>query len=145
MLELLARFDEEHNLEWNECFEMEGVNVLVGVPNKKVHAKLCIIKKRINNKTIQYGFISTGNFNEKTAKIYGDYCLMTSNRAIMADINKIFNALKRPKQDLVDSLNNCKALLVCPTHMRNAIMNHLDIEIEEALAGRKAHAIIKIN
>ena len=75
MLELRARFDEENNLEWKERLEEEGVKVLVGLPNKKVHAKLCVIKKRVNNKTIQYGFVSTGNLNEKTAKIYVDHFL----------------------------------------------------------------------
>lgn len=146
MLELRARFDEANNLEWKERFELEGVKVLIGVPNKKIHAKLCVIKKRVNQKTIQYGFVSTGNFNEKTAKIYGDYCLMTSNRAIMADINKVFNAIKKPKVDLAISLGMVgKGLIVCPTQMRDTIVAHIDTEIAEALAGRKAHIIIKVN
>ena len=145
MLELRARFDEEHNLEWKERFEMEGVKVLLGIPNKKIHAKVCIIKKRVNGKTIQCGFVSTGNINEKTAKLYGDYCLLTSNRAIMADINKIFNALRRPKQDLAQTLKMGKGLLVCPTDMRNTLMHYFDNEIVEAKAGRKAHVIVKIN
>ncbi|HLS36757.1 MAG TPA: polyphosphate kinase 1, partial [Sphingobacterium bovisgrunnientis] len=96
MLELRARFDEQHNLYWKERFETEGITVLVGIPNKKVHAKLCIIKKRVQNKTIQYGFVSTGNINEKTAKLYGDFCLLTSNRAVMADINRVFKVLRKP-------------------------------------------------
>ncbi|TJZ63413.1 polyphosphate kinase 1 [Sphingobacterium olei] len=145
MLELRARFDEEHNLEWKERFEMEGIRVLIGIPHKKIHAKLCVIKKRVNSKTVQYGFVSTGNINEKTAKIYGDYCLMTSNRAIMADINKVFNALKRPKLDLQETLKMGTGLLVCPTDMRNTILSYLDTEIAEAKAGRKAHVIIKVN
>lgn len=145
MLELRARFDEEHNLEWKERFEMEGIEVLVGIPDKKVHAKLCIIKKRVHKRTIQYGFVSTGNINEKTAKLYGDYCIMTSNRSVMADINRIFNALRKPKADLSTTLKNCKQLLVCPTIMRNEIFAYLDKEIAEANAGRKAHVIVKIN
>ncbi len=145
MLELRARFDEAHNLEWKERFEMEGVKVLLGIPNKKIHAKLGIIKKRIHGKTIQYGFVSTGNINEKTAKLYGDYCLLTSNRTIMADINKIFNALRRPKQDLEQSLKMGRGLLVCPNDMRNTLMHYFDVEIAEAQAGRKAHVIVKIN
>ncbi|WP_197734237.1 hypothetical protein [Sphingobacterium daejeonense] len=145
MLELRARFDEEHNLEWKERFEMEGVKVLVGIPNKKVHAKLCIIKKRVNNKTIQYGFVSTGNINEKTAKLYGDYCLMTSNKGVMADINKIFNALAKPKVAFVDQIKNNKSLLICPKDMRQQICSFIDKEIAEAKAGRPARIIIKIN
>ena len=145
MLELRARFDEEANLEWKERLELEGVKVLVGLPNKKVHAKLCVIKKRVNNKTIQYGFVSTGNLNEKTAKIYVDHLLMTSNRAIMADINKIFSALNKPKVDPTITLKSCKSLMVCPEFMREKIIAHIDKEIEEAKAGRKAEMIIKVN
>lgn len=145
MLELQARFDEEANLEWKEKFELEGVNVLVGIPNKKVHAKLCIIKKRVDNKTVQYGFVSTGNFNEKTAKIYGDNLIMTSNRGIMADINKVFQALKKPKQDPMLTLKSCSTLLVCPQYMREKIIWHIDKEISEAKANRKAEMIVKVN
>lgn len=145
MLELRARFDEQHNLYWKERFETEGIKVLVGIPNRKVHAKLCIIKKRVNNKTMQYGFVSTGNINEKTAKLYGDYCLLTSNRAIMADINKVFRVLRKPKLDLNEQLISGNGLLFSPTDMRNQLSEHIDTEIYEARNGRKAHIIIKIN
>lgn len=145
MLELQARFDEESNLKWKEMFEPEGIDVLIGIPNKKVHAKLCVIKKRANNKTLQYGFVSTGNFNEKTARIYGDHLLMTSDRGIMADINKVFNVLKKPKEDYLPVLKTCKSLLVCPEFMREKIEHHIDKEIEEAKAGRKAEMIVKAN
>ncbi|WP_374460888.1 polyphosphate kinase 1 [Chryseobacterium taeanense] len=145
MLELQARFDEESNLEWKEMLEPEGINVLIGLPNKKVHAKLCVIKKRSHNKTIQYGFVSTGNFNEKTARIYGDHLLMTADRGIMADINKVFNVLKKPKDDYLSVLKTCKNLLVCPQFMREKIVYHIDKEIEEAKAGRHAEMIIKAN
>lgn len=145
MLELRARFDEESNLKWKEILEPEGVKVLVGIPDKKVHAKLCIIKKRIHNKTIQYGFVSTGNFNEKTARIYADHLLMTSDRTIMADINKVFNSLQKPKEDPVANLKGCKNLLTCPHYMRERIQTHIQREIEEAKAGRKAEIIVKVN
>lgn len=145
MLELQARFDEESNLKWKEMLEPEGITVLVGIPNRKVHAKLCIIKKRSHNKTLQYGFVSTGNFNEKTAKIYGDHLLMTSDRGIMADINKVFNVLKKPKEDYTTVLKTCKSLMVCPQFMREKIMLYISKEIDEALAGRKAEIIIKAN
>ncbi|KIA84188.1 polyphosphate kinase [Kaistella solincola] len=145
MLELRARFDEENNLGWKEILEQEGAKVLVGIPNKKVHAKLCVIKKRVHNKTLQYGFVSTGNFNEKTAKIYGDHLLMTSDRAIMADINKVFSVLKKPKHDILPALKSCKNLLVCPDFMREKIIQHIDKEIDEAKAGKKALIIIKVN
>ena len=92
-LELKARFDEEANLEWKTIMEEEGITVLVGIPNMKVHAKLCVIQKRVKNKLVQYGFISTGNLNEKTAKIYADHCLMTKNVTLMNEANRIFNYL----------------------------------------------------
>jgi len=145
MLELRARFDEEHNLAWKERFEAEGIKVFTGIPDKKVHIKLCIIKKRIQNKTIQYGFFSTGNINEKTAKIYGDYCVMTSNKTAMADFNKLFLALQNPNASLHDSFKNTKSLLFCPTNMRNSICQLIDNEILEAEKGNKAKIIIKVN
>lgn len=145
MLELRARFDEENNLKWKALLEQEGVKVLVGIPNRKVHAKLCVIKKRVQHKTLQYGFVSTGNFNEKTARIYGDHLMMTADRGIMADINKIFNLLRKPKQDPVAVLKSCKNLMVCPDLMREHITRLIDAEIQEAKAGRKALIIIKAN
>lgn len=145
MIELRARFDEEANLKWKEKLELEGIKILVGIPDKKVHAKLCVIKKRADNKTIQYGFVSTGNFNEKTARVYGDHLLMTSNRAIMADINKVFNYFRKPTLDPVAALKNCKTLMVCPHFMREKIEQHIDREIAEAKAGRKAKIILKVN
>jgi polyphosphate kinase len=145
MLELRARFDEENNLDWKEKLELEGIKVLTGIPNKKVHAKLCVIKKRIGMKTIQYGFVSTGNINEKTAKLYGDYCLLTSNRDVIADINKVFNYLRRPKSNPADIIKNCKSLLICPTDMRRELLHYIDQEITEAKAGRKAYIIVKVN
>lgn len=145
MIELRARFDEEANLVWKEKLEQEGIKVLLGLSNKKVHAKLCSIKKRSHNKTIQYGFVSTGNFNEKTAKVYGDHLLMTSNRAVMADINKVFNLFRKPDTNPAVALKSCKSLMVCPVYMRERIYQHIDREISEAKAGRKAKMIIKVN
>jgi polyphosphate kinase len=144
MLELKARFDEEANLEWKKILEEEGVTVLLGVPNMKIHAKLCIIKKRKGNKTIQYGFVSTGNLNEKTATVYGDHCLLTSNRNIMADINRIFRYLENWKTGM-RHLQTCKTLLVCPTGMRQTILSLIEREIKYAKAGKEAKIIFKVN
>lgn len=144
MLELKARFDEEANLEWKEILEQEGIKVLLGVPKMKVHAKLCLIKKRINNKTIQYGFVSTGNLNEKTAKVYGDHCLLTSNRNVMADINKIFRYLENWKTGLAP-LQQCNTLLVCPTNMRKQFDLLINKEIKFAKSKKPASIIIKVN
>lgn len=146
MLELQARFDEEANLKWKKRFEQEGIKVLTGISGKKIHAKLCIIKKRTANKTLQYGFISTGNFNEKTAKIYGDFLLFTSDRMIMADINRIFKILNSPpKNGDLTELSACKKLWVSPITMREKINQHIQKEIDEAQNDKPAKIILKLN
>ena len=144
VIELRARFDEEANLEWKEKLEEAGVKVLIGVPKMKVHAKICVIKKRINKNFKHYGFISTGNLNEKTALAYGDHCLLTSNRAIMGDINRIFGYLEKP--DLkVDLLKSCKTLMISPLSMRRDILGLIDKEIKNAKLKKKAEIILKLN
>lgn len=143
MLELRARFDEENNLEWKELLEEEGVKVLLGIPNMKVHAKLCVITKRSNKKTIQYGFVSTGNLNEKTAKVYADACVLTGNRNVMADINRIFKYLENPSK--IKYLNSCKTLMVCPTSMRQQLTQLINTEIKNARAKKKASITLKVN
>jgi polyphosphate kinase len=144
MLELKARFDEEANLEWKNVLEDEGVKVIIGIPNMKVHAKVCIIKKRRGNKTIQYGFVSTGNLNEKTSNFYGDHCLLTSNRGIMADINRIFHYLENPVLH-AQSLVECKTLMVSPVGMRKSLIQLIDFEIREAKKGRPSGITLKLN
>lgn len=144
MLELRARFDEENNLEWKEVLEEEGVKVLIGIANLKVHAKLCVIKKKQGNRTVQYGFVSTGNLNEKTARVYADHCLLTSNRSVMADITRIFKYLENPKTT-IQHLRNCTTLLVCPNAMRKQLMLLIDREIRCAKAKKTAKIYIKLN
>jgi len=144
MIELRARFDEEANLEWKERLEEEGVKVLIGIPNMKVHAKLCLIKKRVNNHTTHYGFVSTGNLNEKTASIYGDQCLLTSNRNIMADVNKIFLYLEKPKE-AEKYINACKTLIPCPNSLRTHLLRMIQKEIKLAEKGKPASIILKMN
>lgn len=144
VLELRARFDEEANLEWKEELEEAGAKVLLGVPNMKVHAKLCLIKKKVNNRTVHYGFVSTGNLNERTALVYGDTCLLTSDRNIMADVNRIFNYLEHPKSR-AHMLHNCKTLLVSPDGMRKQLMQLIGREIKAARAKKPASIILKLN
>lgn len=144
MLELKARFDEEANLEWKSILEEEGVKVILGIPNMKVHAKICVIKKRVKSKTIQYGFVSTGNLNEKTARFYGDHCLLTSDRKIMADINKIFHYLESPSTN-IEILEKCNTLMVSPTSMRKKIILKIDKEIKNAKKGLPAAILLKLN
>jgi len=144
VIELRARFDEEANMMWKERLEEEGVKVVLGHPALKVHAKLCVIKKREANRTKQYGFVSTGNLNENTARYYGDHCLLTTNRNIMADVNRIFDFLEDPVQKL-PLLKNCKTLPVSPINMRRTFINQLNKEIRAAKKKKPASATIKLN
>jgi polyphosphate kinase len=144
MLELRARFDEEANLEWKEKLEEAGINVLLGVPNEKVHAKLCLIKKRVKNLTTHYGFVSTGNLNEKTAKVYGDHCLLTANRNIMADVNRIFTYLEKPATR-IRLLKACNTLLVSPINMRRQLIFLINKEIKCARAKKISGITLKLN
>ncbi|MDE3184515.1 MAG: polyphosphate kinase 1 [Bacteroidota bacterium] len=143
ILELRARFDEEANLEWKETLEEVGVKVFMGLPNLKVHAKLCIIKKRVNKRSIYYGFVSTGNLNERTSRVYGDHCLLTSNRQIMADINRVFTYLENPKN--INSLKACTKLFVSPLNMRKHFESLIDKEIKYAKENKPASIILKLN
>lgn len=144
MLELRARFDEEANLGWKQHLEEAGVKVLIGVPDLKVHAKLCLIKKRVNNTTTHYGFVSTGNLNENTAKTYGDHCLLTSDRSIMADVNRIFTYLEHPKTRM-GLLKACKTLMVSPATMRRQLFTLINKEIKTARNKKEASIILKVN
>lgn len=144
MLELRARFDEEANLEWKEILEEEGIKVLIGFTNMKVHAKICIITKLKDKKKIHYGFVSTGNLNEKTAKIYADHCLLTSNKNIMSNINKVFNYIENPKL-YEHAISSCKTLFVSPKYMRNQIDDLINKEISNSKKGLSSGILLKIN
>ncbi|MEJ7768402.1 MAG: polyphosphate kinase 1 [Chitinophagaceae bacterium] len=144
MLELRARFEEEANLEWKERLEDDGVKVVIGLPDMKVHSKICLIKKRLNNRTIHYGFVSTGNLNEKTALLYGDHCLLTANRNVMADVNRVFNYLEKPKEGL-HFLKECNTLIPCPTSLRRELIKMINREIKIAKSKKPASIILKMN
>jgi polyphosphate kinase len=143
ILELRARFDEEANLEWKEELEDAGVKVVIGLPNMKIHAKLCLIKQRVQNHTVHYGFVSTGNMNEKTAAIYGDHCLLTSDRNIMADVNRVFIYLENSKNTSI--LKECNSLIVSPVNMRKQLIGLIEREIKAAKGGEHAGIILKLN
>ncbi|MCX6212410.1 MAG: polyphosphate kinase 1 [Bacteroidetes bacterium] len=143
-LELKARFDEEANLEWKTTMEEEGVNVLVGIPNVKVHAKICVIQKRVAGKLVQYGFISTGNLNEKTARIYADHCLLTASKPLLMEVNKVFTYLE--SWQLGDKpIGKTRNLLISPINMRNTIIQLINNEIKFAKLGKPANIIVKLN
>lgn len=144
MLELRARFDEEANLEWKERLEDEGVKVLIGIPNMKVHAKICLIRKRTKDRILHYGFVSTGNLNESTAKIYADHCLLTSNRSIMSDVNKLFNYIEHYKTG-EHFLKACNMILPSPVYVRKELIKLIHNEIKAAKHGKRAIITAKMN
>jgi polyphosphate kinase len=144
MLELRARFDEEANLGWKERLEEEGVKVLIGIPGMKVHAKICVIRKRVEDRIVQYGFVSTGNLNEDTAKVYADHCLLTSNRNIMADVNRIFNYIEHYKTG-THFLKACTTLLPSPNFVRRELIKMIHAEVKNAIRGNPARITAKMN
>ncbi len=145
MIELRARFEEEANIEWKNRLEEEGAKVLVGIPNMKVHAKLCVIRKRTkDNGSVLYGFVSTGNLNEKTAKLYGDHCLLTSNQKIMADVNRIFSYLEQPKLGF-GLLKDCKYIIPSPHIAKQEMLRLVDEEIKQARKKKPAAITLKMN
>lgn len=144
VLELRARFDEEANLMWKTRLEEEGVKVIFGLPDMKVHAKIGVIKKRMFNRTRQYGIVSTGNFNENTAKYYGDHCLLTTNKNIIADINRIFDFMNSGSTR-TDDLRVCKTLPVAPYNMRKYFLNLISNEIKLAEKKKEAVIMLKMN
>jgi len=144
VIELKARFDEEANLMWKRRLEDEGVKVYIGVPEMKIHAKICVIKRREFNRTTQFGFVSTGNMNESTAKVYADHCLLTSNRQIMADINRVFDCLERPIPNLL-TLKSCKVLVPAPVNMRKYFMALIAKQTALAKKKKPASVTVKLN
>jgi polyphosphate kinase len=145
MLELRARFEEEANIEWKNRLEEEGAKVLIEIPNLKVHSKVCSIKKKNpNDGFIYYGFVSTGNLNEKTARLYGDHCLLTSDPQIMADVNRIFNFLEQPKTGF-NFLRECRVILPSPFLAKKELLRLIDEEIRQARKKKPAFITLKMN
>lgn len=140
LVELRARFDEENNIEWSRRLEDAGCKVIYGLEGYKVHTKLCLITRKVNE-TIDYiTQIGTGNYNEKTAEIYTDLSLMTNHYEIGNEVNNIFKALL-----LGEVVEESGHLLVAPKCFQNNIIRLIDREIEAAKNGQEAYIGIKIN
>ena len=139
-IELQARFDEASNMEYAEKMQDEGVKLIFGVKGLKVHSKVCLVERLENKKLKLYGFISTGNFNNSTAKIYTDYTLFTANQDILKDLRKVFNFLKTNY-----IVNKYKHLLVSPHYAKNGFIRLIDQEIHKALEGNLAQIKLKLN
>lgn len=139
-MEIQARFDEQANIEYAEQMQREGVKLIFGVQGLKVHSKMCVIEREENNKLVRYGFISTGNFNESTAKIYTDYTLFTANEKILKDINKVFNFF------LVNyKIYQYKHIITSPHYTGTSFFRLIDNEIENIKAGKPAYIHLKMN
>lgn len=139
-IELQARFDEATNISYAEQMQTEGIELIFGIKGLKVHSKICVIERVENDKTRRYGFISTGNFNESTAKIYTDVTLFTCHQQILKDISKIFEFF-----DINYRVHRYKHLIVSPHYTRTKFVKLIDREILHALAGRKTHIKLKMN
>ena len=139
-LELQARFDETNNIIYAEKMQAAGVQLIFGIPGLKVHSKIGIIEKVVDGRKKRYGFISTGNFNEDTAKIYTDYTLLTSNQKILKEVNKVFNFLQ-----VHYKLKKYKHLIVSPHYTNNAVVRMINKEIENHKAGLPSGIRLKLN
>ena len=139
-IEIQARFDEQANIDYAEQMQKEGINLHFGVPGLKVHCKMCVIEREENNKIVRYGFVSTGNFNESTAKIYTDYTLFTSNQKILKDINKVFSFF-----DTNYRVFRYKHIIKSPHYTKTAFFKLIDQEIENVKEGKPAYIRLKMN
>lgn len=140
LIELRARFDEQNNIINAELLEESGVHILYGFEDYKVHSKICSVTKKHDNEIKYYTQIGTGNYNEKTASRYTDYCYLTSNEEIGEDANEFFNNL---------SLSNLRGhynkFLVSPTTIRSGIIDLIDNEIDKAKNNQPAEILMKMN
>ncbi len=139
-IELQARFDEEANIRHAEQMQSEGVRLNIGVSGLKVHCKACLIERLENGKTKRYAFISTGNFNESTARIYTDYTLFTSNQKICKEINKVFDFF-----EVNYKIKKYRHLIVSPHYTRNAMYHFIDDEIKNKEKGLSSGIKMKLN
>ncbi len=139
-IELQARFDEANNVRYSEKMQREGIKIIFGVTGLKVHAKSCVIDRLENRKLKRYGFISTGNFNENTAKIYTDYTLFTSHSGILKDINKVFDFF-----EVNYKIKKYKHLVVSPHYTRDFFYNKIDEQIQLAKQGKECGMMLKMN
>jgi len=139
-MEIQARFDEEANIYWTNKLQDEGVKVIKTIPGFKVHAKLIMIRRSENNVNRYYANISTGNYNESTAKVYSDDSLLTANQDIAAEVNDVFHLFE--SKFIVPEF---KTLIVAPFRIRKFFIEMLENEMENARAGKEAWIVLRIN
>ncbi len=140
LVELKARFDEKNNIEWSRRLEDAGCHVVYGIDGLKVHSKLCLITKKTENGIQYITQIGTGNYNENTARLYTDLCLITSDERIGKEAAEVFRKIL-----IGDMVKSSKHLLVAPKCLQKPILDMIDDEINEARNGRDAYIGVKIN
>ena len=140
LVELRARFDEENNIGWSKLLEESGCHVMYGPQGLKVHSKLCLITRKVGDSVKYTVQVGTGNYNEKTAGLYTDLCLMTSNNDIAQDACEVFRTLSMG--ELVES---SKSLMVAPHCLQNKVVELMDNEISIARADGEGYVAAKLN
>lgn len=140
LVELKARFDEENNIEWSRRLEDAGCRVIYGLDGYKVHSKLCLVTKKSEGQVEYYTQIGTGNYNEKTARLYTDLSFMTANVEIGLEAAKVFQALS-----MEETVDNVQHLLVAPRCLQNKVLSMIDEEIACAKEGKEAYIGLKMN
>lgn len=140
LVELKARFDEENNIEWSRTLEKAGCHVIYGLEGLKVHSKLCLITRRTADGVGYITQIGTGNYNEKTSRLYTDLSIMTSNEAIGAEAANIFKKLS-----LNQVVKQTEHLMVAPKCLQNKVIERIEREIQAAKEGKEAYLGFKIN
>ncbi|MCG6222335.1 polyphosphate kinase 1 [Vibrio diabolicus] len=140
VVELQARFDEEANIEWSKVLTEAGVHVIFGAPGLKIHSKLLMISRREGEEIIRYAHIGTGNFHEKTARIYTDFSLLTADQEITNEVRNVFGYIENPYRPV--KFNH---LMVSPRNSRTQIYRLIDNEIANAKLGKKAALTLKVN
>jgi polyphosphate kinase len=140
IIELRARFDEEANIEWAKTLTDSGVHVVFGMHSLKIHSKLCVVTREEKGQLVNYAHIGTGNFNEKTAKIYTDFSLFTRNQEIANEAENVFTLIQQPYRR-----QKFQHLQVSPINARTKIQLLVRQEIQNVKEGLKAEIILKIN
>lgn len=140
LVELKARFDESANIFWTNRLQEEGVNVNYGLTDYKVHSKICLVKRMEKGRAVYYANLATGNFNEKTAKLYCDHSIFTAKKEITTDLIKLFKALNKKTV-----IKGFKHLIVSPLESRTKFFLAVDREIKNARQGKPAYMILKVN
>ncbi|EJO2020291.1 polyphosphate kinase 1 [Vibrio vulnificus] len=140
VVELQARFDEEANIEWSKLLTDAGVHVIFGVPGTKIHAKLLLITRREEEGFMRYAHIGTGNFHERTARVYTDFSLLTADQELAAEVRGVFSYIMNPFQPV-----RFRHLIVSPRNSRSQLYRLVDNEIANAQAGKKAAITLKVN